>query len=148
MAIPTQAETDFNDPEEHFLWALHNMPTVAGFGAVTNPLFMRSWSKHLWECGFAHRDHLESLADENGMIHVSQLPDQQKKLQPAIRGPYSAYNQAARWVPMDQEPPPPMVLQDPAELTQQEQQAVVKRLIEVGAIQAPKTVMPVAEEFN
>lgn len=148
MTIPSQAETDFNDPEQHFLWALQNMPTVAGFGAVTNPLFMRSWSKHLWEVGCAHRDYLESLADENGMIHVSQLPEQQKKLQPAIRGPYSAYNQAAQWVPMDKEPPPPMVLQDPSKLTQQEQQAIVQRLIEVGAIQTPKPVMPVAEEFN
>ncbi|MGC7317765.1 DUF2744 domain-containing protein, partial [Mycobacteroides abscessus subsp. massiliense] len=33
--IPSQQEADFNNPEEHFVWCLRNMPTFAGIGAVT-----------------------------------------------------------------------------------------------------------------
>lgn len=96
--IPSQQEADPHNPEEHVVWALRNMPTFAGIGAVTHPGFLRQWSKHLWECGFRHRDYLEGLADENGNIHVSQLPEQTIELQGAFRGPSHIYNNAARWV--------------------------------------------------
>lgn len=71
--IPTQDEADLNNPEEHFLWALRNMPAFAGAGMVTHPGFLRQWSAHLWNCGFAHRDWLEELADEDGDIHISKI---------------------------------------------------------------------------
>lgn len=132
--IPTQQEADLNSPEEHFLWALRNMPAFAGAGMVTHPGFLRQWSVHLWQCGFAHRDWLERLADEDGNIHVSQLPQQTIKFQPAIRGPRHGYNNAARWVSAGTPDPEPINLPDIRELTIQENQIMLQQYMDAGMI--------------
>jgi len=132
--IPSQQEADFNNPEEHFLWALRNMPAFAGVGMVTHPGFLRQWSAHLWGCGFVHRSYLEGLADENGNIHVSQLPPQTLKFQPAVRGPRHGYNNAARWVSVDTPDPTPINLPDIRQLTIQENEAMLQQYRDAGMI--------------
>lgn len=121
---------------------------VAGTGAVTNPAFLKEWSKHLVETGFAHRDFLESLADEDGYIHVSQLPVQSKKFQQAVRGQRHGYNNAARWVSVDTPDPEPMRIQDVRKLTLHEQHAVKEMLIETGVVKEETVQPPMGEEFN
>jgi hypothetical protein len=132
--IPTQKEADLSNPEEHFLWALRNMPAFAGAGMVTHPGFLRQWSSHLWQCGFAHRDWLERLADEEGNIHVSKLPRQSLKFQPAVRGPRHGYNNAARWVSSDTPDPEPINLPDIRQLTDQENQIMLDQYRSAGMI--------------
>lgn len=136
--IPSQEEHDPNDPEEHFLWALRNMPVLSGVGAVTHPGILRQWSKHLWEAGFRHRDHLAKLADADGVIPVSRLPKQQIRFQKAFRGPSHSWNNAARWVPVDDtSDPEPVVVPDIREMTVQEQHALLYQFYESGLIPAP-----------
>lgn len=132
--IPTKEQADLSNPEEHFLWALRNMPTLAGSGMVTHPGFLRQWSAHLWACGFAHRDYLEGLADEDGNIHVSKLPKQTIKFQPAVRGPRHGYNNAARWVPDDTPDPQPINLPDIRQLTVQENEIMLQQYRAAGMI--------------
>jgi hypothetical protein len=132
--IPAQEDVDFNAPEEHFSWAMKMMPTFAGIGAVTHPGFLRQWSKHLWDCGFAHRDYLEGLADKDGNIHVSKLPKQRIKLQKALRGPRNLYNNAAVWVPYDSTEPPKMRLPDISQLTVEENEAMLEQYRAAGLI--------------
>lgn len=132
--IPSQEEADLNNPEEHFLWALRNMPAFAGAGMVTHPGFLRQWSDHLWNCGFAHRDYLERLADADGNIHVSKLPRQSIKFQQAVRGPRHAYNNAARWVRSDTPDPEPINLPDIRQLTIQENQIMLDQYRQAGMI--------------
>lgn len=132
--LPSQEECDPKQPDEHFLWALRNMPSFAGSGVITHPGFLRGWSKHLWECGFAHRDYLEGLADEDGNIHVSKLPKQQIKFQEAFRGPHHSLNNAARWVREDAPDPKPVVIPDVSKMTQQEQQAYMLQFQALGLI--------------
>src|SRR5690349_3372208 len=120
--VPTQENTDLKDGEKHLLWCLQNMPVMAGVGAVTSPAILEGWAKHLWECGVAQRDLLESLTDENGNIHVSKLPKKQKKFIPPMRGPRHGFNNASRWVGMSEKAPKPMVVQDPRALTAQERE--------------------------
>jgi hypothetical protein len=138
--IPTQQEADLNNPEEHFLWALRNLPMVAGSGMMTFSPFLRGWSSHLWECGFAHRDYLERLADEDGNIHVSQLPQQVKKFQPPFRGPHHTYNPAARWVKSDTPEPKPFTVPNIKQMTLQEKYALAYQLKQEGVTipDAPK----------
>ena len=143
--IPTQQEANLNDPEQHFAWALRNMPTLAGAGMVTHPGFLKKWSKHLWECGFAHRDYLVGLADENGMIHVDQLPRQQIKFQKAMRGPRHVYNNAASWVPVDTPEPPKIKLPDIRQLTREENEAIIQQYREAGMIPTERIIPMVAE---
>lgn len=132
--IPSQRDTDFYDPEQHFAWALRNLPAFAGSGMITHPGFLREWSKHLWACGFAHRDYLASLADNDGNIHVSKLPKQTIKFQPAMRGPRHGYNNAAHWVPVDTPDPKPVNLPDIRQLTIQENEMMLAQYRAAGMI--------------
>lgn len=143
--IKPQEDVNWSDPQQHFAWALRNMPSFFGTGAVTHPAILLQWSEHLWECGFAHRDYLEGLADENGNIHVSQLPIQNIRWQPPFRGPYSTYNNAARWVGNDQTPPPLMRLPNVMELTQQENEYMLQQYKDAGLIKDREPVKPLAE---
>jgi hypothetical protein len=144
--IPSQDQADFNNPEEHVAWALHLMPTFAGVGAVTHPGFLRQWSRHLVECGFAHCGYLETLADENGMIHVSKLPKQRIKLRKAIRGPRNQYNAAATWVPVDAPEPPRNRIPDISNLTLEENMAMLAQYRAAGLIVDPSVGPPMAVE--
>ena len=143
--IPVQEQANMNNPQEHFLWALRNMPAFAGAGVVTHPGFLRQWSEHLWNCGFAHRDYLESLADEDGNIHVSKLPRQILKFQPAVRGPRHAYNNAARWVSTETPDPEPINLPDIRQLTIQENEIMLEQYRSAGLIPAEQNGPPLAE---
>jgi hypothetical protein len=134
-----------NNPQEHFAWALRNMPAFAGAGLVTHPGFLRQWSEHLWNCGFAHRDYLEGLADENGNIHVSKLPQQSIKFQEAVRGPRHGYNNAARWVGSDTPDPEPINLPDIRQLTVQENEAMLDQYRAAGLIPPAVRGIPGAE---
>lgn len=138
--IPGQGEADLHKPEEHLLWALRNMPTMAGAGMVTHPGFLRLWSKHLYECGFRHVDAIAALADENGVIRVDQLPQQQIKFQKAFRGPRNLYNNAASWVPVDTPAPKLVQLPDIRQLTPEENEAILAQYRAAGMItvEAPK----------
>ncbi|OHT67762.1 DUF2744 domain-containing protein [Mycobacteroides chelonae] len=142
--LPNQQTADMDNPEEHFVWALRALPHPAGSGQITHPGFLRRWSKHLWECAFYHRDWLLKLADENGNIHVSKLPEQAQKYQEAFRGPRSVWNPAGRWVPFNEPDPAPVVIPDAREMTQEENMAMVKQLQANGYIPAPEAKQLVA----
>lgn len=146
--IPTQEEVNWKDPKQHFSWALRNLPTFAGTGTVTHPGFLTTWSEHLWKCGFAHRDYLAGLADENGNIHVSKLPQQITRWQPAFRGPRSLYNNAARWVEGNTPSPEPMHIPNIRDLTQQENAAMLKQYEDAGMIPPPPPKRDTAQELN
>lgn len=143
MKKPMLSQKDCNpeDPEEHALWALRNLPSFAGSGVITHVGFLRLWSKHLWEAGFRHRDYLESLADENGNIHVSKLPEQEIRFQEPFRGPHHQYNNAARWVRAGEPDPEPIVIPNVKEMTIQEKYAMAYQLKAEGVI-IPEPVQP------
>lgn len=146
--IPHQADADLDNPEEHFSWALRNMPTFAGIGAVTHPGFLRQWSTHLWKCGFAHRDWLARLADKDGNIHVSKLPKQQIKLMRPMRGPGHQYNPASQWASMDTPEPPKTRLPDIRKLTIEENEAMLQQYRDAGMIPTsqPQPVLAEVEQ--
>lgn len=120
----------------------------AGAGMVTHPGFLRQWSAHLWACGFAHRDYIAALADEDGNIHVSQLPVQTLKFQPPVRGPRHGYNNAARWVSAGTPDPTPINLPDIRQLTIQENELMLEQYRSAGMIPAPPPGESFAEVSN
>lgn len=132
--IPSQETHDPLDPKQHAVWALRNLPMVAGVGAITHPGYLSAWSEHLWKCGFSHRDYLEGLADEDGNIHVSKLPKQTIKFQQPFRGQRNDYNNAARWVGADEPDPEPVRIPNIRQLTQQENEAMLRQYREAGMI--------------
>ncbi len=146
--IPTQETADMNNPQEHVLWALRNMPAFAGAGMVTHPGFLRAWSEHLFNCGFRHVSWLEELADKDGNIHVSKLPRQVLKFQPAMRGPRHTFNNAARWVGVNEPDPEPINLPDIKQLTIQENEAMLQQYRDAGMIPAGPHGPVLAEEIE
>lgn len=137
-----------NKPEEHFLWALHGMPTIAGTGGLSHPAILKRWSQHLWECGFVHRDWVAARADEDGKFDVNRLPPQTIKKIPAVRGQRHVYNNAVTWIPVDQASPAAMRIPDVRQFTMQENEALVRQLEAVGAIKKPPVPQHLAEEEN
>lgn len=146
--IKPQDQVDWDNPEEHLAWALQSMPTFAGTGMVTNHGFLRQWSEHLVKTGTCHVDSLVRLADENGNIHVSQLPKQQIKYQAAFRGPRHQYNNAARWVGKDTPEPEPIHLPDIKQLTIQENAAMLQQYKDGGYLNPYLPPPSVAQELN
>ena len=39
----SQEEVDYNKPEEHFIWALRNLPMMSGSGMMVFSGFVRGW---------------------------------------------------------------------------------------------------------
>lgn len=146
--IPLQEDVDWNDPQQHCVWALRSMPVFAGAGMVTHPGFLRAWSEHLVAAGFVHVDYLKTLADSDGNIHVSKLPKQRIKFQQPVRGPRNGYNNAARWVPVSTPDPEPMHIPDIRQLTVQENQAMIDQYRDAGMISDSPDRVVVAEEIE
>lgn len=133
---PQQVECDPEDPAEHFLWALCQVPWGQEMQSMP-PHMARILSSHLVEVGFAHTAWLAGLADENGFIHVDQLPKQKKKLQMPHRGQQSYLNGLARWVPVETEDPEPVCLPDVSTMTVAEQQLMINELRDLGRLEDP-----------
>ena len=148
MSLPTQENHDPTDPKQHVVWALRNLPMIAGVGAITHPGYLADWSEHLVKAGFAHRDYLAGLADENGMIHVSQLPQQTIFWQPPFRGQRHDMNNAARWVAAGTPAPEPVVIPDINKMTQQENMAMLQQYKDNGWLEEPATAPAMAEVFE
>ncbi|QGJ89728.1 hypothetical protein SEA_SUPERCHUNK_28 [Mycobacterium phage Superchunk] len=148
MSIPSQESHDPTDPRQHVAWALRNLPMIAGVGAITHPGYLADWSEHLWKCGFRHVDALRELADEDGNIHVSQLPEQAIKFQPAFRGQRHDMNNAARWVQMDAKDPEPVRIPNIRQLTDQENRAMLSQYERDGWIKDGSHGPAMAEEFS
>lgn len=121
---------------------------IAGVGAITHPDYLAEWSEHLWKCGFAHRDYLAGLADEDGNIHVSKLPKQLIKFQQPFRGQRHTFNNAARWVEMDAPDPKPVRIPDIRQLTQQENEAMLQQYRDAGMIKENRPGPALAEAIE
>jgi len=135
--IRAQEQTNYSNPREHFVWALRNLPMIAGIGGITHPMFLTQWSEHLFNCGFFHTDYIAGFADENGMIHVSQLPGQIIAFQAAARGPRNAWNNAARWDTEGSPEPAPVTIPDINELSANERAAILGQFIDAGLVEPP-----------
>lgn len=118
--LPQQADCDPTKPDEHFLWALSQIPYGDKVMQPIQPNIARTISQHLHELGFRHHPQLQT-----------------RKLQVPHRGQQHYLNGLSRWVPMDTEEPEPVTLPDPAGMTTHERQLMVDELKNVGAIQDP-----------
>lgn len=61
MSLPKQEDMDMGNPEEHLLWALLSMDARQGVPMLVPEPILRSWSKHLYRCGFRHHPELQEI---------------------------------------------------------------------------------------
>lgn len=135
--FPQQKDVDFSDMESALVWTLAQIPFS---DRVTMPIQLnvaKCIARHQNQLGVVHVDYLKTLADENGYIHVDQLPKQQKKLRMPHRGQQHHLNGSATWVGMDAPEADPVVLPDVEAMTVHERKWLVEELKNVGAIQDP-----------
>ncbi|MFE7797052.1 DUF2744 domain-containing protein [Nocardia sp. NPDC057440] len=119
--FPQQKDCDPTDPEQHFLWALTQIPYNHQVTQPVQPRIARVMSKHLYELGFRHHPQLQS-----------------KKLQMPYRGQQHTLNGMSVWVPMDSEAPEPPPQHNVKAMTREEQEVLKKELEDVGLIQPPQ----------
>ncbi|NEW40775.1 DUF2744 domain-containing protein [Nocardia cyriacigeorgica] len=129
-------DIDPDNPEERFLPVLQYIPI--GWGGDSNSrqrivwpeAIARAISKHLTEAGCPPID--PALAA--------------KKLRAPYRGEQHPLNGMGTWVPIDEEDPEQVVIQDPVTMTKRERQAQIERLRYMGyRINEPEPPQPVAK---
>jgi hypothetical protein len=119
--FPQQKDCDPADPEQHFLWALTQIPYNHQVTQPIQPRIAKVISKHLHDLGFRHHPKL-----------------QKKKLQMPHRGQQHTLNGMSVWVPMDSEEPDPVTLPDVRSMTRHEQELMKAELENVGLIKPPE----------
>ncbi|AQP30886.1 minor tail protein [Rhodococcus phage Takoda] len=144
---PDQSKCDMSNPREHFIWGLKNWPTVGGAPEITHRKILEDRSEHLSECGFVWGPYLATLADENGMIHVSQLPQQNRKYQPPFRGGDHEFN-PGKWVPMETPEQVRPRLAPVEKLTQDEVQSYLQQLHAAGYLKDGQVQQDRARELT
>lgn len=144
--IPTQTECDPNNPEEHVLWALKNLPSVQGVGQIVHPSILKQWSRHLVECGFVHVDSIKALANKNGTVSVKKLPEQKIEWRPPLRGSAHEFNRG-EWVPVGTPQPKPIRLPDVRQMSPEENQIMLDQYRRAGFVPDLPPVLDVAEEL-
>ncbi|WP_277835248.1 phage gene 29 protein family protein [Speluncibacter jeojiensis] len=153
--LPTLDTCDPDDPRDAFQWALVALPFGPGQGMTMHHDTRGDWSKHFHDLAFVHGPSLAKLADENGMIHVSQLPEQKIKYRAPWRGQQHALNASGSWVPINDDDPEPPPIPNMAEYTAHEQEVVAEQLRYTGvvkdkppAVDLAKVAMPPRDQFN
>lgn len=153
--LPLQQDcVDSDDPKVKHQWVLVALPFHGMTPFTMEPELREQWSERIDEAGYVHGPTLAKLADENGNIHVSQLPEQKVKFIPPHRGQQQALNNSGVWVDMDEEDPEPVALPDMAEYTRHEQEFVAEQLRYHGVVRDPEpavegaVVVPSGPLFN
>ncbi|WP_167464989.1 phage gene 29 protein family protein [Nocardia brasiliensis] len=131
VGIPTQENSDPDNPEEHLLWGLIHLPNVGGAPMVTHPDILRAWSKHLYDLGFRHHPELQT-----------------RKFQRPAAGPQSHWNPASAWVPLDTPEPQKRTLPSIESLTAAENAAMIAQYRAAGMIPDPTPERDKAFELN
>lgn len=127
--FPLQKDCDPAKPEEHFLWALTQIPYSDRVTQPIQPKIAKVMSAHLHNLGFRHHPNL-----------------QKSKMQMPHRGQQHTLNGMAMWVPMDSEEPDPIMLPDVRQMTRAEQELLKQELEDIGIIKdPPKDIGPLAE---
>lgn len=136
--LATLENTDQSDPALRHQWLFVQWPFLNGQGYTPAPDAAAEWSQRVDDCGYVHGPTLAALADENGMVHVSQIPKQKIKLLAPHRGQQHFLNGTATWVGIDEPDNPPVVIPDPAEFAVHEQAIMAERMYYTGVLKEPE----------
>lgn len=101
------------DPKKRHQWAFVGSMAYGPTARYTpDDDSLEILSERLPQAGYVHVSDLHGLADEDGNIHVSQLPAQEKKLRLPAMGQHHTLNNTSDWVDMDEPDVVAMVAQD------------------------------------
>lgn len=113
------AEGEDPNPRLVFQWALQSMPFAGATPLLVQPQVRPEWSEMLWDLGFRHHPDLAT-----------------KRIVPPMRGQRNSLNGAVALVGVDEPDPAPEVIQDPATLTVEGQEAQLEEYRKLGRLPA------------
>lgn len=123
-----------DDPKQKNQWALVAIKLAGDTEFTPNPEAREWMSEHLDDLAIVYAPDLAKLADENGNIHVSQLPERKKKLRTPHRGQQHYLNNTSEWVGIDEPDVAPVALPNMEEYTRHEQEFVAEQLRYHGVV--------------
>ncbi|MFC9514397.1 DUF2744 domain-containing protein [Nocardiaceae bacterium NPDC056970] len=144
--IPTWENCDRTDPKLALKPACVGLPW-AGSQKFTPPSDLaEEWSEHWGKIGVCYVGDIAALADEDGTIHVDQLPKPELRLIPPHRGQQHPMNATMQWVGCDEPDPDPVVIPDVSSkvYTRHEQEVIAEQLYHDGVIDRPEPKRDVA----
>lgn len=144
--VPTFDNCDRNDPTQKFQPLFVALPFIGDQTFTPQDEILEKWSKRADDVGMVYGPHLAELADENGMIHVSQLPQPKVKLLTPRRGPDHTLNGAAGWVDVNEPDPDPVIIPDVGVYTRHEQEIIAEQLRYHGVLPTEKPQVQTAKE--
>lgn len=144
--VPTRDNCDQSDPRKKFQWVFVAWPFVAGQTFTPSDDLLEDWSQRLDDAALVDADQLRTLANEDGFIHVDQLPKPKIKLLKPNRGPDHTLNGATGWVDVDEPDPDPVIIPDVGEYTRHEQEIIAEQLRYHGVIPTEEPKVETAQE--
>lgn len=129
-----------------WLWRLRGMPLANGSPTNFQLHDAQAIAEHLEKTGLVDAADLAKLANEDGHIHVDQLPVQQIKQLPPEVGPDVWTNPYGKWVGMDVEEPPKREAPDLSGLSDEEAELV--RLDQEAIAEALRKRQELIERMN
>ena len=143
--VPTLENCDQSDPKTRHQWLFVAWPFVGDQTFTPQDDLLEKWSQRVDDCAMVYAPSLEALADENGNIHVSKLPQPKIKLLKPNRGPDHTLNGATGWVGVDEPDPDPVIIPDVGAYTRNEQEIIAEQLRYHGVIPTEKTKVETAK---
>ncbi|MEZ5152131.1 phage gene 29 protein family protein [Rhodococcus zopfii] len=133
MRLPLQSTCDQTKPDQAHQWLCVDLPFGQDQSFTPDHKLLPEWSQRIDDAGYRHVDQIRALANEDGFIHVDQLPQQRKRFRPPYRGQQHYLNHGV-WVGMDEPDPEPFSVPDPAAHTPHEQAAMAERMYYTGVL--------------
>ena len=132
--IPTQQWClSQDDPKKRHQWAFVGSMVYGATARYTpDDDSLEVLSERLPLAGYVHVSDLHALADEDGSIHVSQLPVQVKKLRLPPMGQHHTLNNTSDWVDMSEPDAVAMVAQDMDAFTTEQNRNHFDQLLDKG----------------
>lgn len=137
MRLPLQSICNQDDPKQAHQWVFVELPFAENQPYTPDVRLLPQWSQRLDDAGYRHVDQIRALADENGMIHVDQLPAQRMRFRPPHRGQQHTLNMSGVWVGVDDPDPEPVTIPDMELHTPHEQAVVAEQLYHTGVLKRP-----------
>lgn len=143
--IATPEGCDPNDPKDSLRFLASALPNLGGVAYTPHQDIQEAWSERWTAMGVTTGPRIAALADENGMVHVSQLPVPTIKLRLPHSGQPHPMNGLLEWVPVDEPDVAPIRLPSADEMDVLERAVMAEDLRRVGAIPTPEPEIVTAE---
>ena len=114
-------------------WVFHGPPVTAPGGSVPFMVpeeLADDLARHLERLSFWSKDDLVDMADSSGMLNVNALPDRVIRHDPPAEGPLEWFNPGP-WVPVSEPAPTTRVKINPADLTDEQAEALAEEKAEI-----------------